>query len=97
MNPIAITPDNWTFCHYTTGALKAQLHMGADLIHDQQYQELFFLNILSSSGELVLQKNFEDLECGLDFINRQFSHWIFVDETRSPSDSSSGCGSCVAH
>lgn len=104
---LKINELNWSFCHFSLENCIAQINHGGDLgIHDE-FQELFYVNVLKKDNEEqnmekvlpkeIYQETFSTLLEALNYININFSHWKFINLLDEQSEKSGGCGSCVAH
>lgn len=90
-----INQENWTYCHYELGAIRAQVTFGGEPTVEGDMQPLYFCSILDSDHQEIAQKSFPDLDGAMGEINQHCEKWTFVDAFIKPQGS--GCSSCVAH
>lgn len=90
-----LTTENWTYCHYTNEALKLLVSIGGEE-KNGTFQDMYFLSIMEGDNDTLSQWEFADLESTLEYANRNFAHWKFLDFF-AEEKSSGGCSTCQAH
>ena len=87
-----ITKENWDFSGYKTKDLQVFITFGADPSNIEEC--LYFVTLMNEDFQEIFQKEFRSIDEAINFINKKYSEWEWLD--RSGSDAE-GCGSCSAH
>lgn len=92
-----LSPSNWNFCSYNSSTIKAFISIGGTPEGEENDQLCYFVNSTSEDfTKQYFQQEFKTIDKALEFINKRYGHWDFVDASIQ-KDSESGCGSCEAH
>jgi hypothetical protein len=92
-----ITEDNWNYCHYVSGNLKAIIGLGSspDAPDDGL---IYYVTVLDEHNNELLQEEFSVSSDACHFINNKYSTlWEFNNMTQDTNSSDSGCSTCIAH
>ncbi|EQC52599.1 hypothetical protein [Bacteriovorax sp. DB6_IX] len=88
---MSLNLTNWNYSYYNSEFFKALISIvGTE--KDGEFVQLYCPTVIDDQDTEVFQKDFEDLQEAIDFINKNYSHWSFIDPARKD-----GCSSCSAH
>ena len=88
-----ITDENWTSSYYKSPKLRAFISLGGDPRLGED-PTIYILSLTDHEYKEVFSQDLRDLSSAVAEINRRYSHWEFVDSSKSEEG---GCGSCQAH
>ena len=92
-----ITHDNWNYCFYQNGPLKAYISLCAQLNGDDVTESYNVIVTNTTSQMDVFQQEFQDLDATLKKINSHYSHWTYMDPTNPSEKEGGSCSNCSAH
>lgn len=92
MRPKRVIMENWNYCHYQSGKMKAFVSYlatpnGDDII------ESYAVTTRNDNSFDVFSQEFPELYMAVEHLNTRYGHWDFVDT----STKDGGCDSCSAH
>lgn len=88
--------DNWSYSCYKNSTLQVIISLGG--VYQEETQDAlveYCVTVLADNQDEVFQRNFNDLDLAIDFINERYNDWDFEEVQDKSSDG--GCGSCEAH
>ncbi|MBT3584179.1 MAG: hypothetical protein HN509_04695 [Halobacteriovoraceae bacterium] len=86
LNETKLSCDNWTFCHFKSLQLKAFICIGGEPDTDHP---IYSVTTTDEDEQEFFQKDFDQLQSAVEFINGRYGAWEFVD-----AQNKSGCDSC---
>ena len=88
--------DNWSYSCFKNSSLQIILSLGGAYEENSNKAVIeYFVTVLEDGQSEVFQRNFQDLDEAIDFINDRYNGWKFEEVKDKSSDG--GCGSCEAH
>ncbi|MBT3982605.1 MAG: hypothetical protein HOE90_14700 [Bacteriovoracaceae bacterium] len=88
-----LSTENYNYCYYQLGELKAFVSMGAEAeMVESGPNWLYFSTLAQVEGLDLNQSTFKALEDALAYTNQKFKDWNFID-LADVSDQG-GCSSC---
>ena len=93
MSDNIFTLRNWNYSFYNSDSYKALISIVANPSESNEVEYLYCPTVLDGENREVFQKDFDSLANAIEFMNKSYSHWKFID----PSSSDKGCTTCSAH
>lgn len=82
---------NWNYSYYNSEHFKALISIVGEE-DNGDFILKYCPTVLDEEEQEVFQEDFLALGDAIDFINKRYGHWSFMDPTQKD-----GCSSCAAH
>ncbi|MDH4468423.1 MAG: hypothetical protein QE271_10215 [Bacteriovoracaceae bacterium] len=100
-----INQDNWTYCQFRQGDLRAVINLGADFDSEEsEPRTIYIVNVLNEHHRAIREDEFGSLEEAVQHINHTYKNvWPFENQLKTVNvgkeddGHGGGCSSCQAH
>jgi hypothetical protein len=89
----SVNLENWSYCRFEKGNLKAFISFGADPESAEMDLFNYFVTVLDDQELEIFQRSFKSLSEACIYLNSKYKDWDYVNQLAPKS----GCSTCAAH